>query len=135
MSEADGRFYARAVERISRWMRWLAAGGVVVAAVGWGWRAGIGFALGAAASWTLFRWQRHLVDALSGAPARSHILALAALRYLLLGAGLYVILKFSRVGLMAALAGLFVSGAAVFAEGILELFHGTKGNLDHPDLQ
>ena len=134
MSEADDRFYTRAVERMSRWTMWLAAAGVVVASVGWGWRAGIGFGLGAAASWTMIRWQRHFVEALSGAPARGHILALAAMRYLLLGGGLYVIFRFSRAGLMAALVGLFVSTAAVLAEGVFELLHG-KRTLDHPDLQ
>jgi len=134
MSEADDRFYTRAMERMQRWMAWLAGAGVAVASVGWGWRAGAGFGLGAAASWTMFRWQRHFVEALSGAPARRHILALTALRYLLLGAGLYVIFRFSRIGLMAALAGLFVSAAAALAEGVFELLHG-KGNLDHPDIQ
>jgi hypothetical protein len=133
MSHADGRSYTRAVERMLRWMAWLGAAGVVVASLGWGWRAGIGFGLGAAASWTMFRWQRHFVEALGGAPARRPILALAALRYLLLGAGLYVIFRFSRISLMGALAGLFVSTAAVLAEGVFELLHG-KGNLDHQDL-
>jgi hypothetical protein len=135
MSKGDDRFYTHAVERMLRWMTYLAAAGVVVASVGWGWRAGIGFALGAAASATMFRWQRHFVDALSGAPARRHVLALAAMRYVLLGVGLYVIFSFSKIGLMAALAGLFVAVAAALAEGIFELLHGRKGNLDHPDLQ
>jgi hypothetical protein len=135
MSEADDRFYARAVERTQRWMAWLAGAGVAIASVGWGWRAGIGFGLGAAASWTMFRWQRHFVEVLSGAPARKRLLALAALRYLLLGAGLYVIFRFSGIALMGALAGLFVSTAALLAEGVFELLHGTKGNLDHPDIQ
>ncbi len=134
MSQADDLRYTRAVQRMLRLMIWLAGAGVVVASVGWGWRAGIGFGLGAAASWTMFRWQHHFVEALSGKPARSRILALAALRYLLLGGGLYVIFRFSKIGLMAALAGLFVSAAAALTEGILELFHGER-NLDHPDLQ
>lgn len=134
MTHAEGGFYSRAVGRMLRSMAWLAAAGVLVASVGWGWRVGIGFALGSAASWTLFRWQRHFVDALTGAPARPQILALAALRYVLLGTGLYVIFRFSRAGLRGALAGLFVSTAAALAEGIFELLHG-KRNLDHQNLQ
>jgi hypothetical protein len=133
MSESDDRFYTRAVERMSRIMMWLAAAGVVVAAVGFGWRTGLGFGLGAGASWTMFRGQRHFVEALSGKPARGHVLMLAALRYVLLGAGLYVIFRFSRASLMGALVGLFVSTAAVIAEGIFELLHGER-TLDHPDL-
>ncbi len=133
MIEGDGRFYLRAMERMERWMLYLALAGVLVAWVGWGWRAGVGFGLGAAASRTMFGWQRHFVDTLSGAPPRKRILALAAMRYLLLAAGLYVIFRFSRIGLMAALAGLFVAVAAALSEGVFELLHG-KGNLDHPDL-
>ena len=134
MSQVEGGSYTGAVERMLRWMMRLAAAGGVVASVGWGWRAGIGFGLGAAASWTVFRWQHHFGEVLGGKPARSHILALAALRYVLLGTMLYVIFMFSRVGLMAALVGLFVSTAAVLAEGVFELLHG-KRNLDHPDIQ
>ena len=77
---------------------------------------------------------RVFYSVLGGKPARSHILALAALRYVLLGTMLYVIFMFSRVGLMAALVGLFVSTTAVLAEGVFELLHG-KRNLDHPDIQ
>jgi hypothetical protein len=80
----------------------------------------------------MFGWQRHFVDTLAGAPARKRVLALAAMRYLLLAAGLYVIFRFSRIGLMAALAGLFVAVAAALAEGVFELLHG-KGTLDHQD--
>jgi hypothetical protein len=125
MGQADDRLYARAIERMLRAMLWLGAAGVVVACLGWGWRAGIGYGMGAAASWTMFRWLHHFVEALSGKPARTRILVLAALRYLLLGVGLYVIFRFSKTSLMAALAGLFASTAAAIAEG----------TLDHQDLQ
>jgi ATP synthase I chain len=134
MSHADDRLYTRAVERMLRVMAWLGAAGVVAACLGWGWRAGLGYGMGAAASWATFRWLRHFVEALGGQPARLRILVLAALRYLLLGAGLYVIFKFSKISLMAALAGLFVSTAAAIAEGVFELLHGER-TLDHHDLQ
>jgi hypothetical protein len=82
----------------------------------------------------MFRWLHHFVEALSGKPARTRILVLAALRYLLLGVGLYVIFRFSKTSLMAALAGLFASTAAAIAEGVYELLHGER-TLDHQDLQ
>jgi hypothetical protein len=54
---------------------------------------------------------------------------LAGLRYAILGLGAYVILRFSRISLSAALAGLFVSVAAVLTETIIQLCHAR--NLDH----
>jgi hypothetical protein len=141
MSKADERQYADSIARMTRWMKWLAFAGVPVAAVGWGWRAGLGFAIGAGGSYAMFRWLHHFVEALSGkpagagtlTPARRRVLVLFALRYLIMGAGLYVIFKFSKISLMAALWGLFVSTAAALAEGVFELLHGT-GTVDHQDL-
>ena len=45
------------------------------------------------------------------------------LRYLLLGLGAYVILKFSEISLTAVLVGLFVSTAAVILEILIELIY------------
>ena len=134
MSDASEVLYTRAVGRMMRTMVWLGAAGVVVASVGWGWRAGIGYGLGAAGSWTMFRWLHHFVEGLAGKPSRKRYAVLAALRYVLLGGGLYVIFRVSKISLMAALAGLFVSTAAAIAEGIFELLDG-KRTLDHRDLQ
>ena len=82
----------------------------------------------------MFRWLHHVVEALSGKPARKRALVLFALRYLILGAGLYAIFKFSKISLMAACVGLFLSTAAAIAEVIFELAHGTR-TVDHEDLQ
>jgi hypothetical protein len=45
------------------------------------------------------------------------------LRYVLFGAGGYVIVKYFRVDVMAALVGLFVAVAAVMVEIIFELIY------------
>lgn len=134
MSDADSRLYTRAVERMLKIMMWLGAAGVVIASVGWGWRAGLGYGLGVLGSWSMFRWLHHFVGALAGKPARTRVLVLFALRYVLLGTGLFVILKYSKISLMAALAGLFASTAAAITEGVIELLHGER-TLDHQDLQ
>ena len=134
MSQTDERLYTGSIGRMTKWMSWLAAAGVVAARIGWGSRAAVGFALGAGGSYGMFHWLHHFVDALSGKPARKRVLVLFAMRYLLLGAGLYVIFKFSKISLMAALAGLFVSTAAAIAEGVFELLDG-KRTVDHQDLQ
>jgi len=125
MSQVHEGLYADSVGRMTRWMRWLAVSGIVVAQIGWGWRAAMGFAIGAGGSYGMFGWLRHFVDVLGGKPARRRVLALFALRYLLLGGGLYVIFRFSKISLMAALWGLFVSTAVAIAEGVFELLHGT----------
>ena len=53
------------------------------------------------------------------------------MRYILLGGGAYVILKYSAISLPAALAGLFVSVAAVIAEILFELAYARNGTVDH----
>ena len=53
------------------------------------------------------------------------------MRYVLLGGGAYVILKYSAISLPAALAGLFVSVAAVIVEILFELAYARNGTVDH----
>ena len=124
---ADDGFFAPAVERIFRWMAWLAAAGTLAALALGGWRAAAGFLAGSLASYLNFRWLKRLVEALgrsaSGKPPRARVAVFLGLRYVLLAAGGYVILKSSVVNLPAALAGLFVSVAAVILEIIFELVY------------
>jgi hypothetical protein len=119
--------FARAVGRIM-WMT-LALGGIgtVAALIAWGWSGGGGFLAGAAASYLNFRWLKRLVDALGraseGEPPRARVAVFLGLRYALLAAGAYAILKSSILSLPAALAGLFVSVAAVILEILFELVY------------
>ena len=123
MADPDEQFFERAVGRIWKAMLVIAAAGVIVA---WAWRGfagGAGFALGSAVSWLNFRWLKQLVEALGSHRARPRTAAKLGLRYLLLGCGAYVILKYSLISLPAAFAGLFVSVAAVILEILLELIY------------
>ena len=100
----------------------------VVAGFAWkGWTWSGGFLLGALASYFNFRWLTSLTnslgDAVAGKPPRKRMAVLMGLRYLILGAGAYVILNYSPLSLTAALAGLFVSVAAVILEAIFELVY------------
>jgi len=118
----DEDHYRRAMTRIGRMMAVLAAAGVMALAVWRGWRWGAGFGVGAGASWLSFRWMKQMADALGrGGRPRRRIAVLAGLRYVLLGGGAYVILRYSSISLPAALAGLFVSVAAVIVEILFEL--------------
>ena len=122
--ENDDQFFDRALERISKAMFAIAAGGTIAAAAWRGWAWGAGFALGALASWINFRWLKQIVDALSGKrPTRARVAILAGLRYLLLGGAAYVILHYSRISLHAALAGLFVAAGAVIVEILIQLVY------------
>ena len=117
----------RAIARIVRCIAVLTIAGVAAAFVFWGWRAAAGFLLGAAASALNFRWLKKaaysLGEASAGKPPRARIAVLAGLRYLVLGAGAYVIVKYSLFSVTALLAGLFVPVAAVILEMLFELVY------------
>jgi len=113
-----------AVVRIGKAILLLAVAGTVVAFAWKGWTWGVGFALGAFASWLNFRWIKHLVEAVAGVrPRRARMTILAGLRYALLGGGAYVILMYSSISLPAILMGLFVAVAAVILEILFQLLY------------
>ncbi|HUP03819.1 MAG TPA: ATP synthase subunit I [Bryobacteraceae bacterium] len=121
----DELTYPRAAARITRYMYVLAAAGALGAWAHWGWRAGAGFLFGALLSAVNFWVLRGMVNRLSGAnPRRGSFLL--ALRYPLIAGFAYVILKFSRISVSAALAGIFVFTAAVFIEVAFEIAHARK---------
>jgi hypothetical protein len=124
MTALDEQFFDRALERISKAMFALAAGGALVALIWRGWTWGAGFAVGAIASWLNFRWIKQVVDALGGKrPTRKRVAVLAGLRYLLLGGGAYVIFRVSSISVPATLVGLFVAVAAVIVEILFQLVY------------
>ncbi len=121
--ESDDRFFDRAIARIARGILALAVAGTVAAFAFGGWKWAAGFAAGAAVSWLNYRWLKQIVDALGGKRPIKRTAILAGLRYLLLAAGAYVILKSSTVSLPAALLGLFTAVAAVLVEILFELLY------------
>ena len=117
----------RAVGRIIRLTLVLTlCGSAIYFAIG-GWRGGLGFLLGGMISYLNFYWLKRTVYALGqaagGKPPRARVAVFLGLRYLLLGLGAYVILKFSEISLTAVLVGLFVSTAAVILEILIELIY------------
>lgn len=108
-------------------MLFIAAAGAVAAIVFKGWLWGFTFALGAVGSYLNFSWLHQVVDALGpdAKPTRKRVFMFVALRYLLLGAGVYVIVKIFGMNGIAAIAGLFVPVAAIIVEILYELVHGT----------
>ncbi|MCW5983204.1 MAG: ATP synthase subunit I [Bryobacteraceae bacterium] len=128
MSESIDRdevFYHNALRRIYVHIVWLSVAGFALTAWQLGWPWAVGFFLGATVSALNFRWLHGLVDALSpGKPKPKKSFAiLLPLRYALFLAAGYVIVKYLRVNVMAALVGLFVAVAAVLLEMIYELIY------------
>ena len=124
----------RAVHRIWKVMGAVGAGGAVSLLVWHGWTWGAGWVLGCAVSALNFRWLKQLTDALGGEasePREPRTAVFLGMRYLLLGGGSYVILKYSPISLPAALAGLFVSVLAVIVEILFELVYARNGTVDH----
>jgi hypothetical protein len=121
--DPDQQFLERAVGRIWKTMWAISLGGIIAAFAWRGLAWGAGFALGSVVSWLNFRWLKQLVYTLGSDRARPRTAVKLGLRYVLLGGGAYVILKYSLVNQLAALAGLFVSVAAVIVEILFELVY------------
>lgn len=122
----DAGFHEAALGRMQRYSLWLGIAGSLVALAWLGWRSGAGFVLGAALSYGNFRLWVRMVDALGqaasgGNPPRPRGAVFLGLRYLLLAAVVYGILKVSEVSVPALLAGLLVSVAAVLGELVYQL--------------
>jgi hypothetical protein len=123
MIDPDEQLLECAVRRMRKSMIAFAAAGIIAAFAWRGFAWGAGFALGSAVSWLNFRWMKQLVYLLGSQRARPRNAVALGLRYVLLGGGAYVILKNSFVSQPAALAGLFVSVAAVIVEILFELVY------------
>ena len=128
---SDERRLERGIARIWKAMWVVAAGGAIglFAWRGWTWSAG--WLFGSAVSALNFRWLKRLTSALGQTTAKPRTAVFLGMRYLLLGGGAYVILKYSPISLPAALAGLFVSVAAVVIEILFELVYARNGTVDH----
>ena len=128
---SEERFLEHGVERIRKVMWSVAAGGAVALLAWRGWTWSAGWLIGSAVSALNFRWLKQLTDAIGEEASEPRKAVFLGMRYLLLGGGAYVILKYSPISLPAALAGLFVSVAAVIVEILFELIYARNGTVDH----
>ena len=118
-SEADA--YRRVTGRIARAMLVIAVFGSLAVAQKQGWRSGLGFLSGAGLSYlSLWRWQR-VVEALGEGEVRKPAAFSMLVRFALLAAAAYAIIKYLEVNPVAVLMGLLVSGAAVIVALFFEL--------------
>lgn len=122
--------FERTVARIQRTMAFVAILGAMGALAWRGWIVSASFLVGALASWFNFRWLKGFVAGLGPDGKASVSAVFFVFRYLILAAGGYVILKYSKLSLPAALTGLFVPLAAVIIEALI-LLRYERRNLDH----
>ncbi|MGC8792423.1 MAG: ATP synthase subunit I [Bryobacteraceae bacterium] len=125
MNETEALCVERALERIRRLMAVLAAGGACVAWWVGGPPWGGGFLAGALGAMANFRWLEQVTAGLDPrrAARRLRWAVLFGLRYVLLGAAAYVIVKVFGFSGLGILTGLLVAAAAVLAEMIYELLY------------
>ena len=122
----DELSFERAAWRIGRIMMVIGSLGTLVALIARGWQWGAGFLLGAAISGLNYHWLYKLVAALGSGDPPHHRGVVLGFRYLILGTGAYVILRLSKISLIALLAGVFVLTAAVFVEVVFEIVYARK---------
>ncbi len=115
----DPGFYDRAIRRLERIGFVLSAAAVVAMTAREGWRGALGAAAGAAFSLASFRNWKRVADAASGGKARMG--PWPVIRFLVLAASLFVIIRYFGVSPWSVLAGLFVSVAAVLVEIVYEI--------------
>ena len=112
--------FERTAARLARSTALAAIVGIVAATIWKGFLAGGSFALGAFASWLNLRWMTGFVGSL-GPNANRRGGVLFTIRYILFAVGGYVIVKYTKINLPAALLGLFVSLAGAVLEVITQL--------------
>jgi len=115
-------FYEQALGRVRRFAVVLALTGTAAVLVAHGLRMAVGFMLGAALSILNFRGLSMLVNVVGGTAKPGALAAvLIALRYLLIGCAIYVIVRFLGVAPAAVVWGLLAAFAAVILEILYEL--------------
>jgi hypothetical protein len=127
-------FYFRTLHRIQRLMMVLGMAALTTAWAIFGWRLGLGFALGGAIAFLNFYWLQKVVGGIgdltanAGSPISSKgIVVRFLLRYFLMAIVAFVILTVSRESLYGLFAGLFLPVAAMLCEAAYEAYKVISG--------
>ena len=129
--DSSDEFYSRALERIQKFMLLLGIAALVTAFVFFGWRIGLGFALGAAIAHANFYWLKKVVAGLgettSGMASGRKVAHRFLLRFILMAVIAFVILTVSRESLYGLFAGLFLPVTAILCEAVYEVYRVANG--------
>lgn len=127
------RFYDGAERRLLITMPVIAGLASLALGLAYGWRFGLGVALGCAVAYANFYWLRRIVSGLAdraaqqGQPSGTGIVFKFFIRYALLGVAAYAIFTFSLVSLYGFLGGLFLPVAAILVEAGYEAYAALRG--------
>jgi hypothetical protein len=122
MTPREGDIYVRVIHRITLAILVLGLAGTATFAVTRGWRFALGFFLGACISYLSFwRWQV-VVESLGGAAEKPSVGPMV-LRFVVLAAAAYGIVKYLDVTPVAVFLGLLISAAAVIVSILFELIY------------
>lgn len=131
---ANSDFHAHALERINTFMLVLGAAALITAMTMFGWRIGVGFAVGGAVSFLNFYWLKKVVAGVAAAAAQTgtavssrRVVQRFLLRYFLMAIAAFVILSVSRDSLYGFFAGLFLPVAAMLCEAGYETYKVISG--------
>lgn len=132
---SEDNFHAQALDRIRVFMIVIGGAGLVTAIPFFGWRIGLGFALGGSIAYLNFHWLKKVVGGLaeltiqSGTPASSRgVVHRFILRYFLMAFIAFAILTVSRESLYGLFAGLFLPVGAILCEAGYETYKAlTRG--------
>ena len=130
----DDAFYSHVLERIQRTMIVIGVAALLTAWGYFGWRIGLGVALGGSIAYLNFHWLKKVVAGIadltieSGSPASSRgVVHRFLLRYFLMALVAFAILTVSRESLYGLFAGLFLPVAAILCEAVYEAYKVVSG--------
>jgi hypothetical protein len=132
-TEDAGGDFSRALGRIRKFMLVLGIAALVASWIFYGWRIGLGFAVGAVIAYLNFYWLKKIVSGLaemaipSGKGASNRVTHRFLLRYFLMAIVAFVILTVSRESLYGLFAGLFLPAAAILCEAVYEVIRVMSG--------
>jgi hypothetical protein len=125
---AAEKFYSGALDRIRRFMAAIGVVASVLVSLVFGWKIGIGLAIGCVIAWVNFYWLKQAVNALADRvtstgrkQSGSGVVARFLLRYALIALAGYAIFTVSRDSLYGLLGGLFLTVAAILCEAVYEV--------------
>jgi hypothetical protein len=116
--------YRRAIGRIEKFTVFLAVTGTIAIGLIMDSRHALGFGAGSLLAYLSFLLIKRLANALaphSDLPSRRETTAGLVLRYAVIGATVFGIMKFTGIGAWPVFAGLLTTVAAVIAEVVYEL--------------
>jgi ATP synthase I subunit len=127
-AQQEWDFYREVFRRLVQIMMVLAVLGFPAAWMRYGLGAALSFVLGSAIAILNFYWLRRTIEAMSvylqatgEKPSSARVVARFALRYLLIAAAAYAILRGTTNGLYGLFAGLSLPAAAILIDAVYEV--------------